>query len=83
MALRLVDAGADGLVLFNRFLQPDIDPERMEAVSDLELSRPFEARLALTWIALLRGRVKASLAATSGVGGALDIGATSSPAPTS
>jgi dihydroorotate dehydrogenase (fumarate) len=73
MALRVIDAGADGLVLFNRFLAPDIDPERMEAVSELELSRPFEARLALTWIALLRGRVEASLAGTSGVGGVLDI----------
>jgi dihydroorotate dehydrogenase (fumarate) len=73
MALRIVDAGADGLVLFNRFLAPDIDPERMEAVSDLELSRPFEARLSLTWIALLRGRVRASLAGSSGVGGVLDV----------
>jgi dihydroorotate dehydrogenase (fumarate) len=73
MALRIVDAGADGLVLFNRFLAPDIDPERMEAVSELELSRPFEARLSLTWIALLRGRIEASLAGSSGVGGVLDV----------
>ncbi|MET0740147.1 MAG: dihydroorotate dehydrogenase-like protein [Candidatus Nanopelagicales bacterium] len=67
MALRLDEAGADGLVLFNRFLQPDIDPETLEVVSRVELSNQAEARLPRTWIALLRGRVNASLAATSGV----------------
>jgi dihydroorotate dehydrogenase (fumarate) len=67
MALRLDEAGADGLVLFNRFLQPDIDPETLTTVSTVELSNPAEARLARTWIALLRGRVRASLAATTGV----------------
>jgi dihydroorotate dehydrogenase (fumarate) len=67
MALRLDEAGADGLVLFNRFLHPDIDPETLAVVPSLDLSSPAEARLARTWIALLHGRVRASLAATTGV----------------
>ena len=67
MALRLDEAGADGLVLFNRFLQPDIDPETLAVSSAVALSSPAEARLPRTWIALLRGRVRASLAATTGV----------------
>ena len=67
MALRLDEAGADALVLFNRFLQPDIDPERLAVVPQVGLSNPAEARLPRTWIALLRGRVRASLAATTGV----------------
>ena len=67
MALRLDEAGADGLVLFNRFLQPDIDPETLAVVSGVGLSSPTEARLPRTWIALLRGRVQAALAATTGV----------------
>ena len=67
MALRLDEAGADGLVLFNRFLQPDIDPETLAVVPAVDLSSPGEARLPRTWIALLRGRVRASLAATTGV----------------
>ncbi|MGZ4216234.1 MAG: dihydroorotate dehydrogenase-like protein [Solirubrobacteraceae bacterium] len=67
MALSLDRAGADGLVLFNRFLQPDIDPEQLEVLPMVNLSSPADARLARTWIALLRGRVGASLAATSGV----------------
>jgi dihydroorotate dehydrogenase (fumarate) len=67
MALRLDEAGADGLVLFNRFLQPDIDPEQLAVVPRVNLSSPADARLACTWIALLRGKAKASLAATSGV----------------
>jgi dihydroorotate dehydrogenase (fumarate) len=67
MALRLDQAGADGLVLFNRFLQPDIDPEQLEVLPRVNLSSPADARLARTWIALLRGRVTASLGATSGV----------------
>ena len=52
MALRLDEAGADGLVLFNRFLQPDIDSETLTAVSGLDLSSPAEARLPRTWIAI-------------------------------
>jgi dihydroorotate dehydrogenase (fumarate) len=67
MALRLDGAGADALVLFNRFLQPDIDPERLVVLPRVNLSSPADARLAGTWIALLRGRLTASLAATSGV----------------
>jgi dihydroorotate dehydrogenase (fumarate) len=67
MALRLDEAGADALVLFNRFLQPDIDPEELAVVSNVALSSPADARLPRTWIALLRGRVRAALAATSGV----------------
>jgi dihydroorotate dehydrogenase (fumarate) len=67
MAQRLDAAGADGLVLFNRFLQPDIDPETLTTVRGVTLSTPAEMRLPMTWIALLRGRVRASLAASTGV----------------
>ena len=67
MAVRLDQAGADGLVLFNRFLQPDIDPETLKVVPTVSLSRPSEGRLTRTWISLLHGRVQASLAATTGV----------------
>ena len=67
MALRLDDAGADALVLFNRFIQPDVDPEALAVVPGIELSSPAEALLSRTWIALLHGRVQASLAATTGV----------------
>ncbi len=67
MALQLDAAGADGLVLFNRFLQPDIDPETLAVVPAVGLSSRAEARLPLTWIALLHGRVRAALAATTGV----------------
>ena len=67
MALRLDQAGADGLVLFNRFLQPDIDPDTLAVVPTVNLSSPAEALLPRTWIALLRGRVRAALAATTGV----------------
>ncbi len=73
MALRLDRAGADGLVLFNRFLQPDIDQETLRVVAAVRLSNPAEARLPRTWIALLHGRVTASLAATSGVESADDL----------
>jgi dihydroorotate dehydrogenase (fumarate) len=73
MALRLDQAGADALVLFNRFLQPDIDPERLEVLPRVNLSSPADARLACTWIALLRGQVTASLAATSGVTVPIDV----------
>lgn len=67
MAKQLDDAGADALVLFNRFYQPDFDLERLEVVPNLELSAPGEIRLPLLWIAVLHGRVRASLAATTGV----------------
>jgi dihydroorotate dehydrogenase (fumarate) len=67
MVLRLAAAGADALVLFNRFLQPDIDPEQLAVLPRVNLSSPADARLARTWIALLRGRMDACLAATGGV----------------
>jgi dihydroorotate dehydrogenase (fumarate) len=66
-AKRLVDAGADGLVLFNRFYQPDLDLENLEVVPNLVLSNSDELRLPLRWIAILYGKVKADLALTSGV----------------
>lgn len=67
MAAQLADAGADGLVLFNRFLQPDIDLETLGVAPWLALSTPAELRLPLRWIAILRGSVPVSLAGTSGV----------------
>ena len=67
MARRLDEAGVDGLVLFNRFYQPDFDLEKLTVAPTLELSRANEIRLGLFWIALLHGRVRASLAATTGV----------------
>lgn len=65
--LALDGEGVDGLVLFNRFLQPDIDVDRLEVRSGVALSSPNDARLPRTWIAVLRDKVRASLAATSGV----------------
>jgi len=73
MAQRLDRAGADGLVLFNRFLQPDIDPETMTVTAKFGLSSTAEGRLPRAWIALLAGRVRASLAATTGVETAADV----------
>jgi dihydroorotate dehydrogenase (fumarate) len=70
MARRLVECGADGLVLFNRFYQPDIDLDTLEVVPRLNLTTPGEhqaLRVPLRWIALLYGRIKADLALTSGV----------------
>ena len=66
MAARLAKAGASGLVLFNRFLQPDIMLEELEVAPRLVLSTSDELRLALRWIAILRGRIEVSLAATGG-----------------
>ena len=66
MAARLTGAGASGLVLFNRFLQPDIMLDELEVAPHLVLSTSDELRLALRWIAILRGRIRASLAATGG-----------------
>ena len=68
-ARRVVDAGADGLVLFNRFYQPDLDLESLDVVARLELSRPSELRLPMRWIAILRPQLPpgVSLAATSGI----------------
>ena len=67
MAKKLDQAGADGLVLFNRFYQPDIDIDELEIRPNVLLSTPQAARLPLTWIGILHGRIKADLAATSGV----------------
>jgi len=67
MAKRLDQAGANGLVLFNRFYQPDIELESLEVKPNILLSTPMAARLPLRWIALLYGRLNASLAATSGI----------------
>jgi dihydroorotate dehydrogenase (fumarate) len=67
MARRLVEAGADGLVLFNRFYQPDFDLDELEVVPNLQLSSSAELRLPLRWIALLYGRVQTDYALTSGV----------------
>ncbi len=73
MAKRLDTAGANGLVLFNRFYQPDIDLETLDVVPSVVLSTPMAMRLPLRWIAILYGRVKASLAATSGIHTAQDV----------
>ncbi|BBY65822.1 dihydroorotate dehydrogenase-like protein [Mycolicibacterium helvum] len=73
MARRLDAAGAEGLVLFNRFLQPDVDPETLTMVRTPSLSTAAECRLPLTWIALLRSQVGASLAATTGVESATEV----------
>jgi len=67
VAGRFVEAGAEALVLFNRFYQPDIDPHKLEVVARASLSRPEDNLLPLRWIAILHGRVEASLAATSGI----------------
>ncbi len=67
LAKQLDEAGVDALVLFNRFWQPDFDIEQREIVHNLDLSRPGQIRMRLLWIALLYGRVKASLGATTGV----------------
>lgn len=73
MAKKMVEAGANGLVLFNRYLQPDLDPESLTVTPDLVLSTPHELRLPLRWTAILRGRIRASLAVTSGVHSARDV----------
>ncbi len=73
MALALQEAGADALVLFNRFYQPDLDPTRLQVLTDLRLSEPDEIRLPLLWLAVLSGRTKASLAASTGVTGAEEV----------
>jgi len=75
MAVRLDQAGADGLVLFNRFMQTDIDPETLTVSTGMTLSNPAEAALPRSWIARLRGLVGASLAATTGVETAADVAA--------
>ncbi|MEO1093978.1 MAG: dihydroorotate dehydrogenase-like protein [Cyanobacteria bacterium J06638_28] len=73
MAKRLCEAGADGLVLFNRFYEPDIDVEALEVQPNLILSSPADMRLPLNWIALLHRQIPASLAATTGISKATDV----------
>ena len=70
---RLVEAGADGLVLFNRFYQPDFDLDNLEVVPSMVLSNSDELRLPLRWVSILYGRVKADLALTTGVHTASDV----------
>lgn len=73
MAKRLCEAGADGLVLFNRFYQPDIDIEALEVRPQLLLSTPQALRLPMHWIGILYGRIQTDLAATSGIHNASDV----------
>jgi dihydroorotate dehydrogenase (fumarate) len=73
MAARLDALGPDGLVLFNRFYQPDIDLEKMAATPSLMLSTQAEMRLPLRWIGILYGKLRASLAATTGIHRASDV----------
>jgi dihydroorotate dehydrogenase (fumarate) len=73
MAASLDALNVDGLVLFNRFYQPDIDLEKMEVAPNLTLSTPADMRLPLHWIGILYGQIRASLAATSGIYQAYDV----------
>jgi len=73
IAKRFVEVGANGLVLFNRFYQPDFDLDELQVVPDLDLSISYELRLPLRWIAILYGRIAADFALTSGVHTAHDV----------
>lgn len=73
MATKLAGAGADGLVLFNRFYEPDIDIDHLDLENSLELSHPSEARLPLMWIGILFDQLPLSLAATTGVHSGRDL----------
>jgi dihydroorotate dehydrogenase (fumarate) len=73
MAQRLVNDGADGLVLFNRFYQPDIDLDALDVKPEVGLSDSYANRLPMRWIGILYGKIKASLAATSGIHTAEDV----------
>jgi dihydroorotate dehydrogenase (fumarate) len=73
MAARFVQAGASGLVLFNRFYQPDFDLDQLEVTPNLVLSRTEDLRLPLTWVAILYGRVQTDFAITSGVHSHLEV----------
>ncbi len=73
LAVRLKEAGAAGLVLFNRFYQPDIDIEALDIVPNLRLSTADELRLRLRWLAVLSGRVDLSLSCTGGAHSAVDV----------
>jgi dihydroorotate dehydrogenase (fumarate) len=72
-AQKLEKAGANGLVLFNRFYQPDFDLEKLEVTPNLVLSSSLELRLRLTWVGILSGRIKADMAITGGVHTATDV----------
>jgi dihydroorotate dehydrogenase (fumarate) len=72
MAMELDKAGANALVMFNRFYQPDIDMETLEVKPNVLLSSPHEMRLPLTWIGILYKRLKADLAATTGIHTGID-----------
>ncbi len=72
LAQQLVDAGADGLVLFNHFLQPDIDLEHLSAEATLRLSSPVELLVRLRWLAILHGQIKVPMAVSGGVHSAMD-----------
>ncbi len=73
LAKRLDQAGVNGLVLFNRFYQPDVNLDSLEVQTNIHLSSPHEMRLPLRWIAILYGRIKSNLAATSGIHCAADV----------
>jgi dihydroorotate dehydrogenase (fumarate) len=73
MARRLVEVGANALVLFNRFYQPDFDLENLEVVPHLVLSSSYEMRLPLRWVAILYGQVPVDFAITSGVRNVEDV----------
>ena len=73
MAKKLVEAGVDGLVLFNRFYQPDIDLDELEVTPNVLLSSSAAMRLPMRWIAILKDRIQADFAATSGIHSALDV----------
>ena len=73
IAVKLDDAGANGLVLFNRFYQPDINLDALEVIPDLQFSSSYELRFPLRWLAILYGKVKASLAATTGIHEGTDV----------
>lgn len=73
IATRFVEAGANGLVLFNRFYQPDFDLEELKVIPNLELSTSHELRLPLRWIAILSGQINTDFALTSGVHTAQDV----------
>ncbi|HNJ13621.1 MAG TPA: dihydroorotate dehydrogenase-like protein, partial [Anaerolineales bacterium] len=70
---RIVEAGADGLVLFNRFYQPDFDLNELEIVHSLDLSTSADLRLPLRWVSILHGKVNADFALTSGVHTSSDV----------
>jgi dihydroorotate dehydrogenase (fumarate) len=73
MAKKLDDAGAGGLVLFNRFYQPDIDLNQLEVIPNIVLSKSYNNRLPMRWLAILYGKIKADLAATSGIHTGMDV----------